>query len=70
VNWFVRIRQFIEEVWAELKKTSWPAKKEVYGTTVVVIITVVLISAYLWVVDFFLNHAVDLAFGRFGGFGG
>ena len=70
MNWFARIRQFLEEVWAELKKTSWPARKEVYGTTLVVIITVILMSAYLWVVDMALIRAVDAVFARFGGFGG
>jgi len=46
-----RFRTFLDEVWAELKRTSWPNRQEVYGTTIVVIVTVVLIAAYLWVVD-------------------
>ena len=57
-----RIKQFLVEVVAELKKTTWPGKREVYGTTVVVIVTVVICAAYLWVVDMVLNRAMNLVF--------
>jgi preprotein translocase subunit SecE len=57
-----RIKQFLLDVVAELKKTTWPAKREVYGTTVVVIVTVVICAAYLWVVDMVLNRAMNLVF--------
>ena len=61
-----RLKVFIGEVVAELKKTTWPAKREVYGTTVVVIVTVLICAAYLWVVDFILTKAMDLVFKAFG----
>ena len=57
-----RIKQFLVDVVAELKKTTWPAKREVYGTTVVVVVTVVICAAYLWVVDMVLNRAMNLVF--------
>ncbi len=44
-------RSFLVETWAELKKTTWPSRTEVYGTTVVVIVTVILCAAYLFAVD-------------------
>ena len=28
-----RLKQFLVEVWSELKKTTWPSQQEVYGTT-------------------------------------
>mgnify|MGYP000739660417 CR=1 FL=1 len=37
VAWYERLKAFIVETWAELKKTTWPPRREVYGTTVVVI---------------------------------
>jgi len=61
-----RLRQFLVEVWAELKKTTWPAKQEVYGTTMVVIVTVVICASFLWVVDLILNRAMEAIF-RVGG---
>ncbi len=27
-----RLKQFLVEVWSELKKTTWPGRTEVYGT--------------------------------------
>ena len=46
-----RWKTFLREVRAEIKKVTWPKRKEVYGTTVVVIVTCVIFGAYLWLVD-------------------
>lgn len=61
-----RFKQFLTEVWSELKKTTWPGRQEVYGTTVVVIVTVLICAAYLWVVDIVLSRAMNYVFGVFG----
>jgi len=61
-----RMRQFLTEVWSELKKTTWPGRKEVTGTTLVVIITVLICALYLWIVDLFLNKAMNALFKVFG----
>jgi preprotein translocase subunit SecE len=61
-----RMRQFLTEVVSELKKTTWPARREVYGTTVVVIVAVMICAAYLWLVDMVLNRAMNLVFQVFG----
>ena len=65
MGWFNRFRQFVTEVVAELKKTSWPSRREVYGTTVVVIVTVMICALYLWVVDMILNAGMDRVFRLF-----
>jgi preprotein translocase subunit SecE len=54
-----RFRQFLIDVWAELKKTTWPARREVYGTTIVVIVTVLICAFFLWVVDLILNKGME-----------
>lgn len=46
-----RIRTFLREVRAELKKVTWPKRKEVYGTTMVVIATCFIFGFFLWSVD-------------------
>ena len=51
VEQFKRLKQFVNEVWSELKKTTWPSRNEVTGTTLVVIVTVLICGFYLWVVD-------------------
>jgi len=66
VNSFKRLKQFLIEVWSELKKTTWPGRKEVYGTTVVVIVTVLICAVYLWVVDLILNAGMSAVFRAFG----
>ena len=57
-----RFRQFVTEVWAELKKTTWPSQNEVYGTTLVVIVTVLICAFFLWVVDLILNRGMESLF--------
>ena len=57
-----RFRQFLTETWSELKKTSWPSQKEVTGTTLVVIVFVVVCAVYLWVVDLGLNWGITRIF--------
>ena len=61
-----RLKQFLVEVWSELKKTTWPGKTEVYGTTVVVVVTVLICALYLWVVDLILNMGAEAVFRAFG----
>jgi preprotein translocase subunit SecE len=54
-----QFRQFLIDVWAELKKTTWPGRKEVYGTTLVVIVTVLICAFFLWIVDLILNQGME-----------
>jgi len=60
-----RLKQFLIEVWSELKKTTWPGRSEVYGTTLVVIVTVLICAFYLWVVDIFLSKSMNRVFEAF-----
>ncbi len=41
-----QMQQFFVEVRAELKKVSWPGRKEVYGTTIVVVCAVFFFGIY------------------------
>ena len=61
-----RARLFLSEVRNELKRVTWPSQKEVYATTVVVILTSVFFGVYLFVLDFGLNKIVTAIFHRFG----
>ncbi len=53
-----RLKTFLREVRAELKKVTWPKRKEVYGTTMVVIVTCVIFGVYLWLVDVVMGWAL------------
>ena len=61
-----RARLFLSEVRNELKRVTWPSQKEVYATTVVVILTSIFFGVYLFTVDFGVNSVVQWVFRRFG----
>ena len=50
--------QFLREVKVELKKVTWPSRKQTIGSTVVVIILVLIVSLFLGVVDIGLSNLV------------
>jgi len=56
-----RIKEFFREVKAEIKKVVFPTREELIGSTWVVIITVVVISLFLGVVDLGLTKIVAIA---------
>ena len=62
---FNRLKTFLSEVVAELKKTTWPSKTEVRGTTTVVIITMFIIATFLWIVDQALGRLYHLTIKMF-----
>ena len=46
-----KIIQFVTEAKEELRKVTWPDRDEVTNFTIVTIITVVVVSVFLWIVD-------------------
>jgi preprotein translocase subunit SecE len=54
-----KIVTYYEETVVELKKVTWPTKEEVRGSTVVVIITSIILSAFIFVVDRLLSYGVS-----------
>jgi preprotein translocase subunit SecE len=66
LGWWQRTGEFLTEVRNEMKRVTWPSQREVYATTVVVILTSVFFGLYLFAVDLALNNAVQWLFQRFG----
>jgi len=50
-RYFIVARQFLVDAKVELKKVTWPTKKELLSTTAVVLLLVVLIALFLGIVD-------------------
>ncbi|MGD9018851.1 MAG: preprotein translocase subunit SecE [Desulfuromonadales bacterium] len=46
-----KVAEFLQQVKGELQKVTWPTRKETYGSTVVVIVLVLMVAVFLWVVD-------------------
>jgi preprotein translocase subunit SecE len=65
-GWWNRSRTFLAEVRNELKRVTWPSQKEVYATTIMVILTSAFFGLFLWLVDIALQNAVVWVFQRFG----
>ena len=63
---FERARLFLSEVRNELKRVTWPNNKEVYATTVVVILVSFFFGIYLFVLDFGLLRLMQWIFRIFG----
>jgi len=57
-----QIREFWKNVLVEASKVSWPTRAELRASTIVVIVTVLLVAAYIGVVDRVLNIAVGAVF--------
>ena len=56
-----KIKEFLREVKLEVKKVVFPSKVELVGSTWVVIITVIVISLFLGIVDLSLSKLVGIA---------
>ena len=63
---FERWRLFLSEVRNELKRVTWPSQKEVYATTVVVILVSLFFGLYLFALDVGIDSVVLWIFRRFG----
>ena len=51
--------QFLLEVRGEVKKVTWPSKKEAMGGTAVVVVVVLIMAAFLGLVDVLLSKIVE-----------
>ena len=57
--WPQRAKSFYNDVRTEMRKVTVPNRKEVQGTTTVVIITVFLFGLYFWIVDTAIQKSLD-----------
>ena len=62
VGWFGRAKRFLSEVRSELGRVTWPTRREVWATTVVVILTSMVFGIYLYSVDVALSQFMNWAF--------
>jgi preprotein translocase subunit SecE len=56
---FEKAKQFVADVVVEMRKVSWPSVQELRGSTVVVIVTVILIAIFVGVVDRILSIGLE-----------
>jgi preprotein translocase subunit SecE len=54
-----KVSGFFQEFKTEMKKVTWPGRKDTVSSTAVVIVTVLVIVAFLGLVDFALGKVVQ-----------
>jgi preprotein translocase subunit SecE len=59
VRWYKRFIPFLKEVRTEIKKVTWPARNEVYNTTLVVIAATLFFGFYLFFMDVIFSWVVS-----------
>ncbi len=65
-GWWTRSRRFLTEVRAELGRVTWPTRREVWATTLVVLLVSILFGVYLYGIDLMLNALMAWIFRTFG----
>jgi len=58
-NWFRSIIDFLKDTRKELNNVSWPSRREVTGTTIVVIAAVFFFGLYLYIVDILVGNGIN-----------
>ena len=64
-GWWGRSRRFLSEVRNETARVTWPSRKEVYATTLVVILTSIFFGVYLYGVDVLFSAVINWIFQTF-----
>jgi len=57
-----KVLGYIRESKAELKKVTWPTKRQLWYMTIVVVIVTFIVAAYLGIVDMFLTAILTRIF--------
>jgi preprotein translocase subunit SecE len=60
--WTQQVNEFVKDVRLEFTKISWPTRKELQESTVVVLVTVLLVTVFVGVVDQGLTVLMGLLF--------
>jgi len=59
-GWIQQMRDFLEQARVELKKVTWPSRKETLTTGAAVAVLVVVVSVFLGLADFTLAKIIEL----------
>lgn len=54
-----KVKQFALDVKQEMEKVTWPTREELRGSTLVVIVTVLILSVFIGVVDRILSFGLQ-----------
>lgn len=55
-----KLIDFLREARAELGKVTWPTRKELNESTVLVIVSVIMMTIFIGIIDFAFNRMLQL----------
>ena len=61
-RWPVRLKDYIQELQLEMRRVTWPTRKQVQATTAIVVVTVFAFAAYFAVIDTVFTRAIGNLF--------
>ena len=68
-NWLVRawraVCRYFRELRSELKKVVWSSPKQVAKNTLIVLVCVLIVGAFVWVFDFVANYGITTLINAF-----
>ena len=55
-----KVRAFFQEVRVEMQKVTWSTREELMGSTAVVLMTMLILSAFIGISDFVCSQALHI----------
>ena len=59
-NLFKRIGKWFRDIINEIKKITWPTMRQTLKNTLIVIVMVLVVGAYIWILDLLLSYGISL----------
>ena len=63
---FARASKWLHELKVELKKVQWPTSQQTVNNTVIVIVCVLIVGAFIWIFDGLANGVIGAILDLFG----
>ncbi len=64
-TWPQKVKDYVEDLRSEMRKVTWPTRKQVEATTAVVLATIFIFAFYFAAVDLVLGRAITRLFAAF-----
>jgi preprotein translocase subunit SecE len=64
-QWPGKVKSYVQELQMEMRRVTWPSRKQVQATTAIVVVTVFAFAAYFAVIDSVFTRAIGKLFSVF-----
>ncbi len=59
-----KFTNFFKDIKLEMIKVSWPTKDELIGSTIIVLVSLAILAAFIGVCDLFLSNIVNVVMAK------